>query len=264
MHRASDHTPSVRGRIAGAGGMQVVKFAYYRRLNLRQKQIYDRSDAAGIVRVPGASELAAPVAELARRLEYDDRPATETAAQHLVETLLRRLHVSPVQVRVLAVRPSNHHHELHGLYEFGGGRKHPVISVWMRTAQRRQVVAFRSFLRTLLHEVVHHLDYQLLRLEDSFHTQGFYKRAESLYRQLAPAAIEVPVERPATPPGATATATRSRKRPPAPAVAAGGLPVPPTVSKRPRPATRVPAEAPPPRKKKTPREDSQPLLPFMN
>jgi hypothetical protein len=54
----------------------------------------------------------------------------------------------------------------------------------MRTAQRRQVVKFRTFLRTLLHELCHHLDYELLRLADSFHTEGFYKRESSLLRQI--------------------------------------------------------------------------------
>jgi hypothetical protein len=56
----------------------------------------------------------------------------------------------------------------------------------MRTAQRRQVVAFKTFLRTLLHEIVHHLDYELLELEDSLHTEGFYKRESSLFHRLVP------------------------------------------------------------------------------
>jgi uncharacterized damage-inducible protein DinB len=46
------------------------------------------------------------------------------------------------------------------------------------------VVAFRTYLRTLLHEVGHHVDYTLLRLQDSFHTEGFYKRESSLFHQL--------------------------------------------------------------------------------
>jgi len=57
----------------------------------------------------------------------------------------------------------------------------------MRTAQRRQVVAFRTFLRTFLHEVCHHLDYELFGLRESYHTQGFFKRESSLYRQLVDA-----------------------------------------------------------------------------
>jgi hypothetical protein len=50
----------------------------------------------------------------------------------------------------------------------------------MRTAKQRRVVAFRTYLRTLLHEVGHHIDYTKLKLRDSFHTEGFYKRESSL------------------------------------------------------------------------------------
>jgi hypothetical protein len=50
-------------------------------------------------------------------------------------------------------------------------------------------VVFRTFLRTLLHEVCHHLDYDLLRLPDSFHTEGFYKRESSLLKQILGEAI---------------------------------------------------------------------------
>lgn len=59
---------------------------------------------------------------------------------------------------------------------------------WMRTARRHQAVRFRTFLRTLLHELRHQLDYELLALPDSFHTEGFYKRESSLLRQLVPSA----------------------------------------------------------------------------
>ena len=39
------------------------------------------------------------------------------------------------------------------------------ITVWMRTAKKENVVKFRTFLRTLLHEVCHHLDYELYKLD---------------------------------------------------------------------------------------------------
>ena len=58
----------------------------------------------------------------------------------------------------------------------------------MRTARRYQVVRFRTFLRTLLHERCHHLDSELVALPDSFHTEGFYKRESRLLRQLVPSA----------------------------------------------------------------------------
>ena len=68
----------------------------------------------------------------------------------------------------------------------------------MKTAARGQVVAFRSFLRTLLHELCHHLDYTLYALADSFHTEGFFRRENALFYQL------VPENLPMRPPPATA------------------------------------------------------------
>ena len=91
----------------------------------------------------------------------------------------------PVRVQVLAARPHAKWGELHGLYETSGRREDaPLITLWMRTARQKRVVAFRTFLRTLLHEVGHHVDYTLLRLGDSFHTQGFYQRESHLFHQL--------------------------------------------------------------------------------
>ena len=58
------------------------------------------------------------------------------------------------------------------------------MSVWMRTAQRKQVVRYRTFLRTLVHELCHHLDYELLKLPETFHTEGFYARESALVRDL--------------------------------------------------------------------------------
>jgi hypothetical protein len=92
--------------------------------------------------------------------------------------------VPPVRLRVMAARPSDDYGELHGLYEPGEGRARARITAWMRTAQRRQVVAFRSFLRTLCHEMCHHLDYELFALPETFHTDGFYKRESSLANAL--------------------------------------------------------------------------------
>jgi hypothetical protein len=59
-----------------------------------------------------------------------------------------------------------------------------VITVWMRTAAKKRVVAFKTFLRTVLHEMCHHLDYELYGLEESFHTEGFFKRESSLFHQI--------------------------------------------------------------------------------
>jgi hypothetical protein len=62
----------------------------------------------------------------------------------------------------------------------------------MRTAQRHDVVKPKTFLRTLMHELGHYLDYTLLKLDDSFHNSGFFKRESFLVRTLYPAAPAQP------------------------------------------------------------------------
>ena len=84
----------------------------------------------------------------------------------------------------MAARPSRSWGELHGLYEPPEGAALALVTLWMRTSHHKKVVAFRTFLRTLLHELCHHIDYELLKLEDSFHTEGFFKRESSLFKQL--------------------------------------------------------------------------------
>ena len=60
----------------------------------------------------------------------------------------------------------------------------------------RARTAFRSFLRTVVHEFLHHLDYEHFKFPETFHTEGFYKRESSLANALfAAAGIEVPPPR---------------------------------------------------------------------
>jgi hypothetical protein len=160
-------------------------FAFYERLSAKNQAVYRRSDAVGTVPLPRATALAPVVAALRVALEDDDRRGLETACQLLVDGLCERLGVGPVRLQVLAARPSRSWGELHGLYTAEPGRM-PQIQVWMRTARHKRVVAFRTFLRTVLHEVGHHFDFNWLKLPESFHTEGFFKRESSLFKQLVP------------------------------------------------------------------------------
>lgn len=51
----------------------------------------------------------------------------------------------------------------------------------MFTARRWQMV-YRTFLRTLVHELGHHLDFEGFGLDESFHNDGFSKREYALFR----------------------------------------------------------------------------------
>ena len=158
-------------------------FSYFNRLSAPAKKVYLASDAIREVALPNA-ELVQPLLPLLREaLLKDDHRAVVAAAEALVLALTRLMRVPEVNVVVLAERPRRRGSELHGLYTAAPGRK-PQIKVWMRTAALGKVVAFKTFLRTLLHEVLHHLDYCHYKFRDSFHTAGFYSRESSLVHQL--------------------------------------------------------------------------------
>jgi uncharacterized damage-inducible protein DinB len=160
-------------------------FAYYARLSRAQQTVYRKSDGVTEMRLARPAELHPLVAILETALRAEERAATQVATERLIRGLTDALGVPPVRVEVLAARPHAKWGELHGLYTATRGQP-PKIQLWMRTAKQKRVVAFRTFLRTLLHEVGHHVDYTLLRLPDSFHTEGFYKRESSLFYQLVP------------------------------------------------------------------------------
>jgi len=84
-------------------------------------------------------------------------------------------------VRVLAARPLRvREHwttELFGDYN----PRTMLIRLWMRTAVRKEVTSYGTFLSTLCHEFCHHLDYQRFGFRDSWHTRGFYERTAALY-----------------------------------------------------------------------------------
>ncbi len=158
-------------------------FSYYARLTRSQQAVYRKSDEIAEVRLPRPAALHPAVSALTAALATEDRAQVQRATERLIRDLTDAFGVPPVQVEVLAARPHAKWGELHGLYTVERG-KPPRIQLWMRTAKQRRVVAFRTYLRTLLHEVGHHLDYALLRLRDSYHTQGFYQRESSLFHQL--------------------------------------------------------------------------------
>ena len=175
-----------------------MRFAYYEHLGADSKSTYRRSDAILRVQVPGIASAMPLAAGVEAALDTGEREAVQRACQALVDALNARLATPPTDVRVLERRPANAEGELQGLYEpdeVTGGRAR--ITVWMRTAQRQQVVRYRTFLRTLVHELCHHFDYELYGLEETFHTQGFYARESGLMRELvgeAPKPVGPPMD----------------------------------------------------------------------
>ncbi len=90
----------------------------------------------------------------------------------------------PCDIRVLAARPLRVRErgttELFGDYD----PESMFIRVWLRTAVRKEITSFGTFLSTLCHEFCHHLDFQKFGCPNSWHTRGFYERSGALYHHV--------------------------------------------------------------------------------
>ncbi len=185
-----------------------------RKFSRSDERAYARSNAVAAIRVPQSPVFPQRALLLGEALKGGERLRVEAASQRLLDAFCQALHVPPLRVEVCGKRPTNHYGELHGLYTpANGAPTRDRVQVWMRTARRLQVVAFKTFLRTLLHELCHHLDYEHLKLTRSFHTEGFYRRESSLVyvalpRAAAPRVLEVAATRPAARPSDAARETR--------------------------------------------------------
>jgi hypothetical protein len=174
--------------------------AFFYRLSPAGQRTYLKSDAIERLPLAPAATTIALARNLMLALDDGTLSGVNAAAHSLITDLCRRFGVPPVRIEVRDVRPHNARGELHGIFY---PSRAPLIILWMRTARRHDVVKPKTFLRTLLHELSHYLDYALLRLGDSFHTSGFFKRESFLVRTVYPSE-ELPSE--AAPSEATAPA----------------------------------------------------------
>jgi hypothetical protein len=142
---------------------------------------FSQSDRIKTLDLPPNADLP----EIAKRLESamksDKIRNVQSACTEFLATASNFYEVQTCGVRVLAARPLRTRE--HGAFELFGDYdpETSVIRVWMRTAVRKEVTSFGTFLSTLCHEFCHHLDFQKFGFPDSWHTRGFYQRAAVLY-----------------------------------------------------------------------------------
>ena len=188
----------LKGRAAGASASLADSAQlppYFYRLSARAQRTYLKGNSIERFELVASARAFALTDDLMRTLDFGAPSMVERAAQSLLDEVCRLVGVRGVRVEVRGVRPRNARGELHGIfYPRGPGRtptaaragpgNEPLIALWMRTAQRHDVVKPKTFLRTLMHELGHYLDYSLLSLDDSFHNTGFFKRESFLVRTL--------------------------------------------------------------------------------
>jgi hypothetical protein len=123
--------------------------------------------------------------EIAQRLESAMKAGLTTEVRNCCAEFLATVSgfykVPRCPIRVLAARPlevrESWTSELFGDYD----PETMLIRVWMRTAVRKEITSFGTFLSTLCHEFCHHLDFRFFSFADSWHTRGFYERTAILY-----------------------------------------------------------------------------------
>jgi hypothetical protein len=142
---------------------------------------FQESDRIGTLALPPPAELLTLAQSIDDGMRADKGPEVRASCGRFLQSLSQFYGVPPCGIRVLASRPlrirENWSSELFGDYD----PSTMAIRVWMRTAVKKEVTSFGTFFSTLCHEYCHHLDFQLFKFADSWHTRGFYERAAALY-----------------------------------------------------------------------------------
>lgn len=148
------------------------------RQKTRRKLFLD-SDRLETLPLPPDGKLTERAAKIEAAMKAARGKDVEAASDDFLRAACDFYGVPRCPVRVLAARPLRVREystaELFGDY-------HPetrAIRIWMRTAVRKEVTSYGTFLSTLCHEFCHHLDFH--RFGESWHSRGFYSRAAVLY-----------------------------------------------------------------------------------
>jgi len=162
-------------------------------------------------------------------LDESTAAGRQQQGQRLLDVLDEAAGLPPCKLTV-ADRPQRHRTragklelKTYGYYRIAweSSPQRGTIRIYNLTAIRRQVLAPKVFLETLLHEWVHHYDFTGLQLDRSPHTSGFFARIRDLAETLGvgfvtPPKREVPS---AAPPEDVVVSGTDRLRP-------GGKPPP--------------------------------------
>ena len=110
----------------------------------------------------------------------------EALGQKLLDEICRSLKIPPARLRVFEERQPHKlrggklAYKLYGVYRCDSA----VIEIANLTSIRKQVVAGKTFLDTLIHELMHHIDRKFLRIPSTPHSPGFYARIEDMKTKL--------------------------------------------------------------------------------
>lgn len=147
----------------------------------RNLEFFVGSDRRNVIPLPSDGRLVTGARSIESAMKGGMAGDVQRACVDFLRIASEFYNVPECDIRVLAARPLRVRErsisELFGDYHPDA----PVIRVWKRTAIRKEITSFGTFLSTLCHEFCHHLDYHRFGFRDSWHTRGFYERTAVLY-----------------------------------------------------------------------------------
>ena len=113
-----------------------------------------------------------------------DASERQALGQGIFEEMARSLSIPVQQLTVndnrqnQSLKEGKLKRKVYGTYKAG------KIIISNKTAIREAVLAPKTFLDTLIHEFMHHYDYEVLKFPTSLHTAGFYYRLGDVMKKL--------------------------------------------------------------------------------
>lgn len=144
----------------------------------RRHQSYVVSNQELAVPVAVTPDLSGRVRALQEALAQGDDGGIGNHSQRVVDGLCDAVGIARIPVRVGGRRLVRG-----GLEFYGFCGRNGFITLFSRTARRNHPVAFKTYLNTLVHEYMHHYDWNALQIQ-SMHTTGFYRRVRDVYDRL--------------------------------------------------------------------------------
>lgn len=111
----------------------------------------------------------------------ESRIERQKNAQELIDYLCEKFKIAKAKVVVTErSQPQRRTAKILGTYT----PVRELITIYNKTAVKKQTVSIKTFANTLIHEFMHHYDLTYLNMKETLHTAGFYKRISDLETKL--------------------------------------------------------------------------------
>jgi hypothetical protein len=104
--------------------------------------------------------------------------------QTLSDMICKSLRINNLPIKLKGARPQSSRGTTHGSYTRNISKKTFYITLYGITPKTKKIVAAKTLIKTLIHEIMHHYDFEKLKMNSSNHTTGFYKRISTLEKMI--------------------------------------------------------------------------------